>query len=276
MRGNRAAICRTLLSLCLLLAGIPLFAQSSFVVDAGKDTGICPGGGPVPIGGAPTASGGTPPYTYSWTPAAGLNNPNIANPTAFPSAPTTYTVIVTDSSGSKVDSVRVDLYASPSIDAGPNVTINEGDRAELQATGGVLYYWSPLTGLNYPSTSDPDAEPVISTTYTVQSIDAHGCIGYDTVRVEVINGDRLYFYNTFTPNSDGDNDTWYIGNIDKYPDNKLQIFNRYGKLVFVAAPYLNHWDGRNFGEDIASGTYYYIFDPGNGDPQITGSVTLIR
>ena len=66
--------------------------------DAGADTEITEGGSVV-IGGSPTGSGGTAPYTYSWTPTTGLNNAGIANPTASPSVTTTYTVTVTDAKG---------------------------------------------------------------------------------------------------------------------------------------------------------------------------------
>jgi PKD repeat protein len=66
--------------------------------DAGADTEITEGGS-VMIGGSPTGSGGTAPYTYRWTPTTGLNNAGIANPTASPSVTTTYTVTVTDSKG---------------------------------------------------------------------------------------------------------------------------------------------------------------------------------
>jgi hypothetical protein len=58
-------------------------------------------GGTVALGWSPTASGGTPPYTYSWSPAAGLNSTTIANPTASPGQTTTYTVTVTDHNGCK-------------------------------------------------------------------------------------------------------------------------------------------------------------------------------
>lgn len=77
-------------------------------VDAGVDTTTpCQA---VMIGGSPTAMGGTPPYTYSWTPTAGLSNPNVANPDANPNQNTLYTVTVTDSNGcSASDSVQVNV-----------------------------------------------------------------------------------------------------------------------------------------------------------------------
>lgn len=68
------------------------------VAKAGKNQTIHLGG-TVALGWSPTASGGTPPYTYSWSPAAGLNSTTIANPTASPGQTTTYTVTVTDANG---------------------------------------------------------------------------------------------------------------------------------------------------------------------------------
>jgi gliding motility-associated-like protein len=264
-----------LFCLCAIPAGHVL--AQVVVADAGNDTGTCPGGDPVSIGGSPAATGGTPPYTYSWSPTAGLDNPNIPNPTASPASPTTYTLLVTDSNGlTDMDQVVVSNYALPAANAGPDVTINEGQTITLHATGGVIYFWGPSYGLTYPSTANPDVEPTVTTTYIVGVIDEHGCASYDQVTVYVRPGDSLYFYNTFTPNSDGDNDTWYIGNIFKYPDNKLSIYNRYGKLVYVAAPYLNQWDGRNLGEELPAATYYYILDPGTGVKPFNGSVTIIR
>lgn len=55
--------------------------------------------GPQSINLSSTASGGIPGYTYSWSPATGLNNPNIANPVASPTVTTTYVLTVTDSKG---------------------------------------------------------------------------------------------------------------------------------------------------------------------------------
>ena len=68
---------------------------SYLTANAGKDTGMCIGHGIV-IGSVVTARGGTPPYVYTWTPATGLSNNKIPNPTANPSITTTYILSVLD------------------------------------------------------------------------------------------------------------------------------------------------------------------------------------
>jgi uncharacterized repeat protein (TIGR01451 family) len=69
---------------------------TSLAADAGPDHTILLGKSVV-IGGTPTASNGVPPYTYSWTPTTGLDDPAAANPIASPTATTTYKVTVIDS-----------------------------------------------------------------------------------------------------------------------------------------------------------------------------------
>jgi len=75
-----------------------MVVNESPTADAGADWQIIQGGSVV-IGGSPTASGGTGPYTYSWIPTTGLNDAGVANPSASPSVTTTYTVTITDSKG---------------------------------------------------------------------------------------------------------------------------------------------------------------------------------
>ena len=77
---------------------IPITSAGAPIADAGLDQNITCMGDGVVIGGAPSASGGSLAYTYSWFPTIGLDNPNIANPTATPNilGPTTYTLTVTD------------------------------------------------------------------------------------------------------------------------------------------------------------------------------------
>jgi len=62
----------------------------------------------IQLGGMPSASGGIPPYSYEWSPSAGLNSNNSANPLASPSESTIYTLTVTDSEGN-IDSDQVDV-----------------------------------------------------------------------------------------------------------------------------------------------------------------------
>ena len=71
--------------------------------NAGPDQNICPGGS-VQIGVAPSAG-----FTYSWTPTTGLSNVNIANPIATPTSPTTYTVVITETATSCIDSDAMDV-----------------------------------------------------------------------------------------------------------------------------------------------------------------------
>ncbi|MEZ4960201.1 MAG: HYR domain-containing protein [Saprospiraceae bacterium] len=91
------------------------------VANAGQDMTICEGQSAV-IGGAPTASGGSPGYTYSWIPASGLNNSGVANPVASPVATTNYTVLVTDVLGcTATDVMTVTVNKVPIVTAVPDV-----------------------------------------------------------------------------------------------------------------------------------------------------------
>lgn len=86
----------------------------------------------------------------------------------------------------------------------------------------------------------------------------------------------------FTPNNDGINDYFEIGGIEAYPDNKLQIFNRWGNLIYEEDGYMNTWDGTSTraipigDDDISIGTYFYILDLGTGEEPRTGYVYITR
>ena len=85
--------------------------------------------------------------------------------------------------------------------------------------------------------------------------------------------------NTFTPNSDGINDTW-SPDFSKYDKISLIIFNKWGNQIIQFNNSTVEWDGKTIdGLDLPSGTYYYILElTKNSDPTITqsGPITIIR
>ncbi len=162
---------------------VVIVTGSSLVVEAGNNAAFCAGtNGSAVLGGAPTVSGGTAPYTYVWSPDSSLNLTNITNPIASPITTTTYTVRVTDAKGCQAsDTVRVTVYTTPTADAGVNDTICFGTSKILggapTATGGkspYTYSWSPA-GVTPANVANPTANPTGTTSYTVTVRDANGC-----------------------------------------------------------------------------------------------------
>jgi gliding motility-associated-like protein len=72
------------------------------------------------------------------------------------------------------------------------------------------------------------------------------------------NSDDILIYTGFSPNGDGVNDFFKIKNIEKYPNNELQIFNRWGKRVYSAKGYKNGWNADYRGIRLTDGTYFYF------------------
>ena len=153
-----------------------------------SDVEVCQGD-TVQIGAE--AQGGTPPYSYSWSPASGLSDPNVAQPDAFPQSTTVYTVTVTDAVGCSTQAtVTVTVNPQPTITLS-DVEVCQGDTVQIgaEAQGGTppySYSWSPASGLSDPNVAQPDAFPETTTEYTVTVTDARGCSVEQTVTVTVI------------------------------------------------------------------------------------------
>lgn len=91
---------------------------------------------------------------------------------------------------------------------------------------------------------------------------------------------ELIFYESFSPgDKDGKNDYFVIEGIERFPNSRLIVFNRWGEAVFESDNYLNEWDGRsqsryNVGGDLLpDGVYYYILELGNSDASIDNTYT---
>ncbi len=173
VRGDNLTGCNSLGSVTVVVNDLP-------IVDAGLDTAICIGDS-VLLNATSIAA-----TNYNWTPNASLNNPNIANPTASPSATTTYTVAVTDINGCVgMDSVTVVVNPLPNITAGVDTIICAAQSVQLNAQGGVSYNWMPNVSIDDPILANPTVNPLVTTTYTVEGTDVNGCKNIDSAVITV-------------------------------------------------------------------------------------------
>ena len=142
-----------------------------------NDTTICPGEIVSLSNDSPTAG-----WNYAWTPAAGINNPNIPNPIAYPSETTTYFLTITDGNGMVIFSgegptVTVQNYLDFGLLDFSNAPLCEGDTLELYGNIGITFFW---TGPN--SYAETSMNPIIndvtefdSGIYSLTITDNFGC-----------------------------------------------------------------------------------------------------
>jgi gliding motility-associated-like protein len=86
--------------------------------------------------------------------------------------------------------------------------------------------------------------------------------------------DEFNVPNVITPNGDGINDVFKISNLESMKYCQIEIYNRWGKTVYMNYDYKNKWDG----EGVADGVYYYtiIYESWFGKGEIRGFVYIIR
>ncbi len=120
-----------------------------------------------------------PNFSYSWTPATRISNPNVPNPLIFPNDTTVYRVEVSNSSGCfGRDSAQISVIPQPNFEIFSDTAICRGDTASLMAIGGSptsFIQWSPTTGLDNPGATNPKASPTVTTEYTATLRNAGIC-----------------------------------------------------------------------------------------------------
>jgi gliding motility-associated-like protein len=108
--------------------------------------------------------------SYSWSPATGLNNPNIASPVFIGTTGQTYTVTGTDFNGCKnTDVVSVTIYSPEDFKSPPSFAICGQETIQLDGNNGtnVSYLWSPATWLSNPTIRNPLANPPQTMVYSL-------------------------------------------------------------------------------------------------------------
>lgn len=131
------------------------------------------------------ASGGS---HYQWSPAAYLDDPTSATPTATLDSTTTFQVIVTDSCG--IDTLTTTVVVEIShLQLTGNTTICKGDTVTITASGGTTYTWSgsnPATIIGATDQPGLKIAPKVDEEYYVSSVAPNGCPLTDSIFVTVI------------------------------------------------------------------------------------------
>ncbi|HYH14286.1 MAG TPA: T9SS type B sorting domain-containing protein [Flavisolibacter sp.] len=128
-------------------------------------------------------------FTYSWSPAAQLDNASLANPSAVTNATTTYSLTASIGSCLSTGQVTVRTVPYPKVDAGADARICFGTTTQLSAqSDGLTIQWSPETTVSNSAILNPIASPVNTTAYVAMVSDNKGCPkpSYDTVLIDVI------------------------------------------------------------------------------------------
>ena len=188
---------------------------------------------------------------------------------------TSYWVQSVSSSGciSKRQEARVDVVG-PQVSITDDLTIIEGKTVQLSATGGASYEWSPAESLSDPKISTPVAKPAKTTTYVVKVTTREGCVVMKQVTVTVL--PKITITNVITPNGDGYNDKFDIKGIESYPNATIEIYTRWGELVFQSKGYPEPWNGTKNGNPLPVGAYYYLIKLDATSAPISGSVTIVK
>jgi gliding motility-associated-like protein len=227
---------------------------------------------------------------YTWSPSAGLNDANIANPIATPDTTTMYIVIGHDYKNCFADTayVPVTVYPIPVFQIQQHdFTIPVGNSVTLNTTGSpdiVRWNWYPPTHLSCSNCPEPVATPIENSTYKAIVSNLGGCTAEDQVTINVFcNNGNVFIPNTFSPNNDGSNDVFY-------PRGKgvsvrsMQIFNRWGVVVYQKTNFAVNdpqagWDGTYNGRKLDADVFVYRIDVVCETGQVfssKGDITLIR
>ena len=217
-----------------------------------------------------TVLGGILPYNYSWS--SGEISQDLINVPAG-----NYILTVIDSNDCSITH-NITIDEPQDININPyiiNATceVSEDASIDIDPYGGT----TPYTFLWSNGQITEDLDNIQIGEYSILVTDFNGCQKIDTLIVDFDGSDDcLLVPNLFTPNGDGIHDTWQMNGLSLYPDVLVQIFNRWGQLIFSSNGYSQNWDGKYKGNDLPIGTYYYVIDLKNDTDPLNGHITIKR
>ncbi|AEH00087.1 T9SS type B sorting domain-containing protein [Lacinutrix sp. 5H-3-7-4] len=210
-------------------------------------------------------------YSFEWS-YEGNVMAGETGPSIMPTEGGNYSVIVTDTSTSantmcmSSDSTVVDVSEPPVISY-ELLTAAFADQHDVQVTASgstatsiAVYEFSLNGGAWQLGTANADG----SYSHTFTNIPAGGIVvtardvnGCGEVSEEIMVLDYPVY---FTPNGDGYNETWNIYSISNYPDAKIYIFDRFGKLLKQISPLGDGWNGTYNGNPMPTSDYWFTVE----------------
>lgn len=197
-------------------------------------------------------------YRYSWS-GNGLNKQTTEGFIGGLS-PGNYTVTVTDAQSCSLDysfeikeatELAADMERLMKVPTCPGLS---NGRAYIEAKGGTpdyQFYWS-----NKPTIDDKNGSDLAKGIYTVRIVDASGCQITQEVRIDE-RQPKVFIPNAFSPNADGSNDV-FKPVADCALTYAMQIYNKWGAVIFATEDLTEGWDGTYKGEPVPSGNYSYV------------------
>jgi gliding motility-associated-like protein len=221
------------------------------------------------------AGAGVGPYQYTWS-----NGSTSSSVTGL--AEGAYTVVVKDMGTNCVDTQNFNIYMPSAIDITPVIKnsyckLNNGS-ITLSVSGGT----TPYSFAWVDGATTQDRTDLGMGSFSLVVTDKNLCTKQLTVLVDEDSCSTLVIHDVLTPNGDGKNDTWIIEGLYAYPNNSVEVFDKWGDAVFSGKKYENDWNGENrSGGMLPDGTYFYLVKlnadnvPG-GKSTFTGSLLIKR
>lgn len=228
---------------------------------------------------------------YTWSPATGLSDPASANPVAKPGTTTLYTVTGHDYLNCFTDIayVPITVYPIPVFNIiEDNVTIAVGNSVTIKTKSSndiTNWQWFPTTGLSCSTCAEPVSTPANTIIYKAFVTNDGGCRAEDRITVNVFcNNGNIFIPNTFSPNNDGSNDVFFPRGKGIAGVKSLQIFNRWGNLIFQKTNFAindprSGWDGTFNGKPLDAEVFVYQIEVICETGQVfsyKGDISLIR
>ncbi|WP_428662469.1 gliding motility-associated C-terminal domain-containing protein [Runella sp.] len=224
------------------------------------------------------------PIALKGIPAGGnFSGPGIANATFDPKMAGIGRHVITYTVKGNLDCLNgeaqktVTVSSPPALNLGEDRIIFKGASVTLNADMGVgyTYHWTPESGVDNPALAKTTFTPEHTTTYHITAKGPMECLAEDSITIRVFSG--IYVPEVFTPNGDGQNDTWELKGLEAYPAAEVTIVNRWGQVIFFEKGNTQkNFDGTVQGDSLPIGEYAFIIRTEPNGHVLRGKFLLLR